>query len=399
MIARKLDQLECMRGIAALVVVGWHLRLGFSMRAPYQSDQGTIMETLLDAALNPEAAVVFFFVLSGFVLTLGYFRSGDLRVLSRGMLKRWPRLAGASTVTVLASWALFASGSYHHGAAAAITHSRWLSEFASAGLPTSFVPSWVDAMREGLFSTFYKGEFHYDSSLWTMRPELIGSLLSFGMAPIALATRKPLVACGMLMVAGIMLFQTNQYVPSFLAGVMLARFAYGEVPPLGSAATIGIVISGLTLLTFAGPVRQFSFLAGMIEEHSRLRYLAWDAGSVLLILAGIGSAVVARSLSGTWARWLGRLSFPIYLVHVPVLCSVGAYVYVRVFEMAGAQAALPAAVISTLLGTVAAAIPLSRLDRWWVRKLNIAAEHLVDGSRTTEETSSRSFAAAFSSRK
>ena len=396
---RKLDQLECMRGIAALMVVGWHLRLGFSMRVLHQSADITVLEHLFDAAFNAGAAVTFFFVLSGLVLTLGYFRSGDLGVLSRGALKRWPRLAGACTVTVLASWALFASGGYHFSAASAITGSRWLSEFGSGGLPTPFAPSWLDALRQGSFSTFYRGEAYYDSSLWTMRPELIGSLLSFGLAPIAFAIRKPWIACGTLAIAAIMLFQLSQHLPSFLAGVMLARCIYAQVPRLNPAATIGLVVVGLTLLTFDGPVRQFSFLAGRIDEHSRVAFFVWDLGAVLLILAAMGSAGMARSLSGVLARWLGRLSFPIYLVHVPVLCSAGAYVYVHVFKIAGPQLALLAAIIVTLAGTVAAAIPLARFDDWWVRQLNWAARYAVDGRSKAEPIGARVMAAAFSSRK
>ena len=377
---RRLDQLECMRGIAALVVVGWHLRLGFSMRPLSDGANGTIFEKLFDTIFNGSAAVSFFFVLSGVVLTLGYFRSGNLQSLGRGVLKRWPRLAGACTVVVLASWGLFASGGYYYAEAAALTRSAWLAEFAFANLPTPFAPSWQNALRQGLFTTFYNGENYYDSSLWTMRPEMVGSLLSFGMAPVFRGIVKPWLVGGALISASIMLMRLELHIPSFLIGVMLARCVHDRVPELTLAATAALVIPGLILLTSNGPAGAFSFLCTIIPKNSNLSLLEWDAGSALLIFAAMGSRGMARGLSGSAARWLGRLSFPIYLVHVPVLCSLGAYIYIRVFNLGGAQAALLAASVATLSGTILTAIPLAWFDRWWVRRLNLAVNYVSNRS-------------------
>jgi hypothetical protein len=46
------------------------------------------------------------------VLTRGYLQTGDNKILLRGAIKRWPRLAGLATVVVMISWALFAFDVY-----------------------------------------------------------------------------------------------------------------------------------------------------------------------------------------------------------------------------------------------------------------------------------------------
>lgn len=65
---KKLAHLEAMRGIAAIIVVGDHLALTFSERSIWFAAPWYIL-------INGGAAVLFFFVLSGYVLTLAACRT------------------------------------------------------------------------------------------------------------------------------------------------------------------------------------------------------------------------------------------------------------------------------------------------------------------------------------
>ena len=131
--------------------------------------------------LNGGAAVKFFFVLSGYVLTRHYFQTRDDLSIARGVVKRWPRMAVPVIAAVLMSWALFALDLYRFTNVAPITGSDWLYKFAFA-YQTPFVPDFWEALMQGAFLTFFRGDSHYDSSLWTMRIELIGSYVAFGLA-------------------------------------------------------------------------------------------------------------------------------------------------------------------------------------------------------------------------
>src|SRR5262249_14033000 len=68
-------------------------------------------------------------------------------------------------------------------------------------------------------------------------------------------------------------------------------------------------------------------------------------GALLLIGYLELSAGAAKFLDGSFSRFLGELSFPLYLIHVPIICSLGARIYLD----HGPYAALLASVVVSLL--------------------------------------------------
>ena len=172
-----------------------------------------------------DAAVSFFFVLAGFVLTWQFFRTGHTGTVLRGVLKRWPRLGAPCVLATLLSWTLFRIGAYHFQQAAAISGSPWLAAFGNAGLiGEGFRTSLWDAFQQGAFETFFEGTSYYDSSLWTMRSEMVGSLFVLATAPILRCCTRPFVAAVLLLVLGVMIVSTFPHMPEFLAGLFLSWY-------------------------------------------------------------------------------------------------------------------------------------------------------------------------------
>src|SRR3974390_1554992 len=104
---RKDYSLEALRGLASISVVFWHVMLGFF---PERSgiftalDHSNVINTQIWFGLiYGPAAVAFFFVLSGFVLTRSFLLSGDANQIFRNAIKRWPRLAFPVLIAVLLS--------------------------------------------------------------------------------------------------------------------------------------------------------------------------------------------------------------------------------------------------------------------------------------------------------
>jgi peptidoglycan/LPS O-acetylase OafA/YrhL len=84
-----------------------------------------------------------------------------------------------------------------------------------------------------------------------------------------------------------------------------------------------------------------------------------------------------RIFSGSWAIWLGLLSFPIYLLHGPIMLTVGAKTVVAGNSLIGVHGSeIMAALISITL-TLACAIPLARLDQAWLGLLTRATRPLL----------------------
>jgi peptidoglycan/LPS O-acetylase OafA/YrhL len=81
--------------------------------------------------------------------------------------------------------------------------------------------------------------------------------------------------------------------------------------------------------------------------------------------------------SKSWAVWLGLLSFPIYLLHGPIMLSVGAASFLGgVGTLGVAGSAIMAALCSILL-TVVCAVPLVWVDKAWTRVLGRVTKMFV----------------------
>lgn len=185
----RIETLEGLRGLAAITVLLWHSMLGF---APQVSGifEGFSRSQAISGKpwtffVNGSGSVVFFFVLSGFVLSRSPLQSGSQKTISNGALKRWPRLLLPTVVATMVSWLLFYFDLYHYKQAADITHSPWLEQFAYASIQPIGYPIWK-ALEQGLFFTFFRGDAYYDSSLWTMHYEFLASFIVFGLALLVL---------------------------------------------------------------------------------------------------------------------------------------------------------------------------------------------------------------------
>ena len=371
--ARKTEPLEALRGVAALVVVAWHLMIGL---APASSGLfGMPSDMQLHGhwwffLLNGSAAVSVFFVRSGYVIARGIFARPGFAAIARAMIKRWPRLALVCTIATTVSWMLFHFQLYHFRDVAAITGSPWLADFAYAGLPAKFEPSLGWSMMVGGVLTFFDGTSTMDSSLWTMRAELIGSLMVLGVSPALVPLRRwwmSFLVAAMLSLAMVLAEQT---VPQFLLGAWIARWLHEGRPKLLVWQSVVIMVGASFLLGFRGPVGVYDWLGILPLNKSIWHPLLWAPAAGVLILVVECNPAIGRALSGRWARELGRLSFSIYVIHVPVLCSAGAWAFLAVRAADGWVSASLAAIVTTIGVTLLFAWPLSRIDLIWVRFLN-----------------------------
>jgi peptidoglycan/LPS O-acetylase OafA/YrhL len=276
--------LEGIRGVAALSVVFWHSLLGFY---PAASGEFSIFPNEASLAGEPwfglvygASAVTLFFVLSGYVLTRGYFRTFDPRQLVRGAVKRWPRLLAPVLAAVLASYALYALRAYRFEAAAKVTQSPWLANFGSYA-PIDFTPGFLDALRQGALRVFFVGDSYYNSSLWTARFELYGSYLAFGVAAVIGLLRggsKLGVSLAVAMAVILLTIFAPAYAP-FLAGVGIA-YVEGLVA-LPTHVSVGAIAISIYVFGYSGkPWGAFAWLSGVFGIRLQSS-ISWQAFSPL----------------------------------------------------------------------------------------------------------------------
>lgn len=324
--SHRILELEGLRGIAAIVVVLFHVcsmfyPSVFSGPGAYLPTHHIHFEDNLFAQpfmglLNGRFSVAIFFVLSGFVLSVGYFSTGKLEIVKKLAAKRYLRLMIPALVSVLIVWLTIALGLgvYQHHAGS-ITQTGWLA----VGVVTD-TPNFGDALWQGLVGIF-QGSASYNPALWTMHYELIGSFVIFGVIMLFGNNRFR-----WLLYAGLCLGLINSWFLGFMFGMILADLYGHKIFPF-NGRTNDVVVYALVAVAVA--------LGGYQPDNGMYRYIKvdWFTGTQneIMFLAIAAAVVVSGVLSSNALRkffaskyvsGLGKYTFSLYLMHLVVLYTV-----------------------------------------------------------------------------
>lgn len=389
----RLVELESVRGIAALVVLVHHASLAFFPAEHgllFPDTRVSLFGTPLFALINGSAAVTLFFVLSGFVLTVRAFKDRSIWPLISGAIKRWPRLVllvlAVNVISgFLAGWSL-----YKNADAAEMIGSPWLGWFFHG--PADGWATVRKSIEEGAFWTFFSGSNYFNSPLWTMRHEFYGSLVALAVAAAAVFAGRKM--SGVLICVGLAFsFATNAHVGSFIVGVALAAFYSSLAWSIYTAwlsrrgalfwtASLAILVYLLGyhegLAPSRPPIGAYVLIKPLYDlSPSITRAVIHSVASAAIILVVLAMSTRLAWLRGSFGFLLGQLSFAIYLIHVPVICFAGSWIYLSLVPIFGEPVPLFVAAIASIALTVALAVPLSRLDAAWIQLLRTAQLQFV----------------------
>lgn len=383
----RLIPLEAYRGIAAFIVLVHHFFLGFSPattgRLPQIRNTDSLIGQPYFVFFNGTGAVGFFFTLSGFVLCWSYFNREDQGKLLMAFLKRLPRLAGIVTLTTLLSYALFKLGLYYFHDAAKVSASPWLAAFAYAGWTPEFQPSLVKACAQSIL-TFFRGDSQYNANLWTMKPEFFGSMIVYMLAPfiaMVLGYRYRVYAVVILSLSAL---YYSEYIFPFVAGAFLSSYLAKKRVAISTPSSLLMICVGLYLLGYLIPEKSYSWVSVVPAISGRtLEVSMHTLGALAIIFATMANRNVFDRLSGGFFRFLGQISFPLYLVHTLVICSLSSWVYLQM-TVGGFDATITLLVVFavTAAGSIVASLPLSRFDDWWVGRVNSVCRQVVARDRS-----------------
>jgi len=311
--------LDGLRGVAAAIVVAYHY-LCF-LHPKYIPDMTSEPVWFADLPIaifwNGPFAVSIFFVLSGFVLSGAASRRH--KTIISNLITRYIRLALPATVSVIFAWALLSiwPTATSDLAKTIESPSPWL-EYTYQ----SDIPSFVEALRDGLIGIFAEGGSAFNNVLWTMRVELIGSVLIFGIYWIAKEPTR-LVILGIVGFA--LLFYKHASYSAFILGAILHEiYKRGGFDDIGVrtgvlALLVGISVGALgegAAERFGLPITKGALALG--EATGLMPVIA--AG--LILFAVLTVERLSSALSVPFLQWLGRISFSLYLVHVPMLYTI-----------------------------------------------------------------------------
>ena len=296
----------------------------------------------------------------------------------RAAVKRWLRLVCLVLLAASLSYLLFRFGLYRYREAAQISQSAWLGTFGGSIPKEGFTPSLVDALLEGSLFAFLRGSDLYDPVLWTMHHEFLGSFVTFFLA-IILWRMRVKGAIWSLATAAIVVHAIDPFLFAFVTGTGLAWLTSRFDVRLAPGVALASIAAGIFLFGYLEPRGAYAAFA-MVQDAGPARFdrIAIHTASGLLILLGlVGNDWLGRSLASPPFRLLGRLSFPVYLFHFPLLCSLACALFIMLRPIASHEVTLllVAAIYAPVV--IGVAYVCAFVDEAWLRWVNRFAVRLV----------------------
>ncbi len=337
--------------------------------------------------VNGRSAVIFFFVLSGYVLTHRFYQTHDATILARGALKRLPRLAGTTTVITLISCALFLTGAYHFADAASINQSYWLKTSGYADLPANFHGRFLEAFWQGSVFTFLRGDDSYNTNLWTMNIEFLGSMLVFGLAlPLVNGFGPSRWLLGAGVAALSVVFLQPMLLP-FICGTTIAYVHSLRTPQLGPKTKWALAAVAFLLFSYNYKGSNFLFdFARPADPTARNLYnLFLPTCGALILIHVVACKVRYRVANGLdrVGRWLGAASFSLYLCHTLVIWSLSSWMFTQLRPNHGIVLTLALIFPPTVIVVILASGMLTLFDQHWTRLVNRAMDIFWKKTNTT----------------
>lgn len=315
--AHRMDQLDVLRGVLALIVVFHHAILSLPENDAFAIYVKT--QPIFGVLAMGRPLVICFFVLSGFVLTwsLLHARMTMKAYVIRRIFRLAPPLWAAVTTSFVMAMAAPNS--------VASSMSAWFNEHWGDGV------SKADFVRNLLMQATEKG-YPGDHVIWSLVHEL---RLSLAM-PVLVMLMTRLGVAHMLGVCAAVSILSQLYIDSNPLQFRPQYFGfYFDNPELSSS----LALTARFLICFA----LGASLAIFFENQSKylrvspvLSFSLSSAGFLVLnspheAVMTIGSGAVVFATAITTARWLvlpplfwiGRVSFSLYLNHLPTLLFLG----------------------------------------------------------------------------
>jgi peptidoglycan/LPS O-acetylase OafA/YrhL len=325
---RRFQEIDALRGIAAATVVLWHSLLIFPSVGGAET-RGAGLTWLNVAKYSPlralfagPPAVLLFFVISGFVLALPFFRSVKPRYsafLVRRFARIWPAYAFACGLAFVAATSI--------------------SSAPIPGLSPWFNRQWQHPITDRLLEQHLVLVDNFDSGavdpvFWSLVHEMRVSIV-FPLLLAVVAWRRRWRLTIAATVVGTLAFAqltpnvfdvgydvTLRYLGFFVAGILLAQHRDAVLDRYRSLSSAGRASVGLIALLL------YTYPFWMPTAH-HLDDVSSGAGSVGFLVVALGSRRAGRLLCTRPLQFLGRISYSLYLVHVVLVLSLVHLLYGR----------------------------------------------------------------------
>jgi len=327
---KRILSLESLRGLAALTVVFDHFFRTFypftfvDTRPQHSSFEWFFIHTPLFVTINGAFAVMIFFVLSGFVLSYGFFKRPERFDFVKALVKRYFRLTPVVLGSVLLAFILLKLHLFFN-TQAGLMPTSWKND--DIGL--------VSAIWQGIAGVYITtpNDASLNSVLWTIYYEMIGSVLIFAiLAMVGRDHRRGYVYAFLVFI----LIGTNFI--GFVAGLILADIYHNRNQVYKFIANLSIIYKGLALtvaLYFASfpPLRNAENLSLVhrpllfLDNYTLNQTIVLLIAAVTIIVLVLTSKRLNKLLELKPLVFLGSISYSMYAIHLLVLGSAASLAF------------------------------------------------------------------------
>lgn len=318
----RLPSVDGLRGVAAVVVLLYHLSLvaGPVLRRDNGTGVGSVMwwvsQTPLKLMAAGSEAVLVFFILSGLVVSLPALKSARFS---------WSAfLSGRLARLYLPVWASIGLGALcvwmiprNHSA---VGKGTWMDVSQA---------TWVTVATQASLTRI---SYSLNNVLWSLRWELLFCVLLPVFVALALATARwwaivLTVALALTTIGVLTGIDALRYFPVFFIGTVMAvrldtiraGMRRRTHQPHARLWATSLTVGALVLLIGHWMLRP------LVEAHTLLGTILAQLsvlGATGVVLVAIGVPPVRLWLEAPVVQWLGKVSFSLYLIHIPVLATL-----------------------------------------------------------------------------
>jgi peptidoglycan/LPS O-acetylase OafA/YrhL len=340
---KKYMHFEGLRGVAAFIVFLSHFRPTFCIdinknildNLNITSLHGrAIAENFMSLLYEGTLPVYIFWFMSAFVISIKLFdkvRNVNNSYLVEASSKRYFRLMIPVFFASLLSFLLMK------------THTMYNLELADKlgrgykddwlGLWFNFNPTVIHFLRTTIFEVFINNNCNYNIALWTMMPELMGSFLCFGLFAVMGKNKKRFLIYTILaffLTMGGLRDTIIFYYLVFTLGLMWCDAQNSNDEGVFLRNTIRKIMQSrltpLLLLVTGFGVTIFSDSVYALPKnfYYLFNFPVKAIGFTLLIN---NTGIIRKFFSIRPLTFMGKISFSFYLIHIPVMFSIGIYLY------------------------------------------------------------------------
>jgi len=317
----RVTSLDAVRGIAACVVIICHCYLALVPDQWFAEINHSLWAIPLRPLHNGTAAVIIFFVLSGYVLALPYLR-GTQPSYPRYLIRRFCRIYIPFAVAIVLAAVLYSVTSHQPVANA----SKWFN----TRWPLAWPGTSVFVNHFLMLGT--APDMTLDSVMWSLVQEIRISLIFPVLIILCWDTRLALTASIVLLIAAtetlaalgmgqsghpagapnlyISFLWTAQSAPFFITGILLSKHRE-QITALWER-----VRKPFQSCVIVAPVIAFSVNHGYMYAEKDALYAL---GAAIVIVLAIEVPKWRAFLNAPIPQWLGRISYSLYLMHMPVM--------------------------------------------------------------------------------